>query len=61
MLNHPANGIVWLANKLACYGVGLNAGETILGGSFTRPVNAALHDVFHADYGALGAITCRFV
>jgi 2-oxo-hept-3-ene-1,7-dioate hydratase len=61
VLNHPANGVVWLANKLAQYGVSLEAGETILGGSFTRPVNAAAGDQFLADYGALGAITCRFV
>ena len=61
VLNHPANGVVWLANKLAQYGVGLSAGQTILGGSFTRPVNATTGDLFHADYGALGAITCRFV
>jgi len=61
VLNHPANGVVWLANKLSQYGVGLSAGQTILGGSFTRPVNATAGDLFHADYGALGAITCRFV
>jgi 2-oxo-hept-3-ene-1,7-dioate hydratase len=61
VLNHPANGVVWLANKLAQYGVALSAGQTILGGSFTRPVNAVAGDLFHADYGALGAITCRFV
>ena len=60
VLNHPANGVVWLANKLAQYDVGLNAGETILAGSFTRPVNAVLGDTFHVDYGSLGAITCRF-
>lgn len=60
VLNHPANGVVWLANKLAKYELGLNAGETILGGSFTRPVNATAGDMFHVDYGALGAITCRF-
>jgi len=60
VLNHPANGVVWLANKLAQYNVALSAGQIILGGSFTRPVNAAQGDMFHADYGPLGAITCRF-
>jgi len=60
VLNHPANGVVWLANKLSQYGVTLSAGQIILGGSFTRPVNAATGDLFHADYGPLGAITCRF-
>jgi 2-oxo-hept-3-ene-1,7-dioate hydratase len=61
VLNHPANGVVWLANKLAQYGVALSAGQTILGGSFTRPVNAAAGDLFNVDYGAFGAITCRFL
>ncbi len=37
VLNHPANGVVWLANKLASYGVELAAGEIILGGSFHAP------------------------
>ena len=61
VLNHPANGLVWLANKLSQYGVGLMAGQIILGGSFTRPVAAAAGDLIHVDYGQLGSITCRFV
>jgi 2-oxo-hept-3-ene-1,7-dioate hydratase len=60
VLGHPANGIVWLANKLAQHGEGLNAGEIVLGGSFTRPVACAAGDTFHADYGALGSISVRF-
>ena len=61
VLNHPANGVAWLANKLAAHDEGLAAGETVLGGSFTRPVACAAGDVFHADYGALGSISLRFV
>lgn len=61
VLNHPANGVAWLANKLAPHGEGLAAGEVVLGGSFTRPVAGAAGDVFHADYGPLGAIAFRFV
>jgi 2-oxo-hept-3-ene-1,7-dioate hydratase len=61
VLNHPANGAVWLANKLAPYGVRLVAGEIILGGSFTAPVPIARGDTFHADYGPLGSIAMRFV
>jgi 2-oxo-hept-3-ene-1,7-dioate hydratase len=61
VLNHPANGIVWLANKLAAHGEGLEAGEVVLAGSFTRPVAASAGDVFHADYGPLGPISFRFV
>jgi 2-oxo-hept-3-ene-1,7-dioate hydratase len=60
VLNHPANGVAWLANKLAPYGVGLEAGEVILGGSFTRPTFARRGDTFHVDYGAYGSISFFF-
>ncbi len=61
VLNHPANGIAWLARKFAPHGVALEPGQIILAGSFTRPVKARKGDTFHADYGRLGQITCRFV
>ena len=61
VLNHPANGIAWLAARLAEHDEGLAAGEIVLGGSFTRPVACAAGDVFHADYGPLGSIALRFV
>ena len=61
VLNHPANGPAWLANKLHPHGVSLEPGQVILGGSFTAPVAARAGDTFHADYGAVGAISCRFV
>jgi 2-oxo-hept-3-ene-1,7-dioate hydratase len=61
VLNHPANGVAWLANKLAPWGEHLEAGEIVLAGSFTRPVNALAGDSFHADYGPLGSIAFTFV
>lgn len=61
VLNHPANGVAWLANKLALHGEGLKAGEIVLSGSFIRPVPCAAGDTFHADYGPLGSISIRFV
>ena len=60
VLNHPANGVAWLANKIAPYDEGLEVGQIILAGSFTRPVSAARGDTFHADYGPLGSIAFRF-
>ncbi|MDP1630435.1 MAG: 2-oxo-hepta-3-ene-1,7-dioic acid hydratase [Caulobacter sp.] len=60
VLNHPANGIAWLANKLAPYDISLEPGQILLCGSFTRPVFARPGDVFHADYGALGGIGVSF-
>ncbi|MGB7183892.1 MAG: 2-oxo-hepta-3-ene-1,7-dioic acid hydratase [Burkholderiaceae bacterium] len=61
VLNHPGNGVAWLANKLSLQNEGLEAGEIVLGGSFTRPVACAAGDVFHADYGPLGSISVRFI
>lgn len=61
VLNHPAKGVAWLANKLAAHDVTLEAGQIILGGSFTRPVAARPGDTFHVDYDQLGSIACRFV
>ena len=60
VLNHPATGVAWLANKLAPWDECLEAGEVVLGGSFTRPTTARPGDTFHADYGALGSIAFRF-
>jgi 2-oxo-hept-3-ene-1,7-dioate hydratase len=60
VLNHPVNGVAWLANKLAGHGVALETGHVVLGGSFTRPVPARRGDCFHADYGPLGSIAVRF-
>lgn len=61
VLNHPAKGVAWLANRLAPYDVQLEAGQIILGGSFTRPVDANPGDTFHVDYDQLGSIACRFM
>jgi 2-oxo-hept-3-ene-1,7-dioate hydratase len=61
VLNHPATGVAWLANKIAPYGEQLNAGDIVLAGSFTRPTPAVAGDTFHADYGPLGSISFRFV
>jgi 2-oxo-hept-3-ene-1,7-dioate hydratase len=61
VLNHPANGVAWLANKIAKYDEQLNPGDLVLGGSFTRPTPAARGDVLHADYGPLGNISFRMV
>ena len=61
VLNHPATGVAWLANKIAPHGEGLKTGDIILGGSFTRPTSVVRGDVLHADYGALGSISMRFI
>ncbi|MFT2818209.1 2-oxo-hept-4-ene-1,7-dioate hydratase [Leifsonia sp. A12D58] len=61
VLNHPATGVAWLANKLAQHGDRLEAGEIVLAGSFTRPLWVEKGDTINADYRELGTITCRFI
>lgn len=60
VLNHPANGPAWLANRLSRFGVSLEAGEIILGGSFTGQVFVRPGDSFHVDFGPMGSIGMRF-
>jgi 2-oxo-hept-3-ene-1,7-dioate hydratase len=60
VLNDPVVGVVWLANRLGGLGVALEAGETILAGSFTRPVDCRVGDHIEADFGDLGVITLDF-
>jgi 2-oxo-hept-3-ene-1,7-dioate hydratase len=57
VLGSPALSIVWLANKVAAAGGGLEAGDILLAGSFTKPVAAARGDVLRADYGPLGCLS----
>ncbi len=60
VLNHPATGVAWLANKLHQHGGRLEAGELILAGSFTRPMWVSRGDSVLGDYGPMGTISCRF-
>lgn len=56
VLDDPAMGVVWLANRLRRIGLPLSAGETVLAGSFTRPVDCRAGDRFRVDFGYLGII-----
>ena len=60
VLDHPANGIAWLANKLAAFERRLEPGLVILSGSFIRPVPAQRGDVFRAEFGPLGSLSLQF-
>jgi 2-oxo-hept-3-ene-1,7-dioate hydratase len=61
VLGHPANGIAWVARRLAPYGQAIEPGELILSGSFTRATATRPGDRFVADYGPLGTVSCSFV
>lgn len=60
VLGHPARGIAWLARRYAELRMRLEAGQTVLAGSFTRPVDVTAGDVFGIDFGALGSFECVF-
>ena len=60
VLNHPARGIAWLANRLAHYGDSIEAGQIVLAGSFIRPIEARHGDTIFADYGPHGSVSCFF-
>jgi 2-oxo-hept-3-ene-1,7-dioate hydratase len=65
VLGHPAASIAWLANELAAGdtraagAAGLQAGDVLLAGSFSKPLAAARGDVLRADYGSLGTLSFK--
>ncbi len=61
VMGHPANGVAWLANKLATLDVTLQPGQLLLAGSFIRPVWAKVGDTLRADFGEYGSVSVQFV
>ena len=60
VLGHPALGIVWLAERYHTQGLRLEAGQFILAGSFTRPIDIRAGDHFTFDYGEFGSFDLTF-
>ena len=60
VLNEPALGIAWLADRLAQYNQSIKAGEIVLSGSFIRPIEAPPGSTIEADFGNHGVVHCRF-
>lgn len=60
VLNHPAQAIAWLANRLAQHGQSIAAGDVVLSGSFIRPVEARHGDTIVADFGPYGSVSAYF-
>jgi 2-oxo-hept-3-ene-1,7-dioate hydratase len=61
VMGHPAHGIRWVCRRFARHGIGLEPGQVILAGSFTRPVAVSSGDTILADYGPLGTIEGEFI
>lgn len=60
VMGHPAHGIRWVCKRFAPHGIGLEPGQFILAGSFTRPIVVKAGDNIVADYGPLGSIEVDF-
>lgn len=60
VLGDPALGVAWLADKLAEHGDALEAGETVLAGSFTRPVWVRPGDTVRVEYHDLETVEVSF-
>ena len=60
VLDDPVTGILWLVHRLADYGMGIEAGQVLLSGSFIRPVEAPPGSRFDADFGPFGSVSLSF-
>lgn len=61
VLEHPANGVIWLAKKYAEIGRTLKDGQIVLAGSFTRPIVVKAGDSIEADFNNYGKVRCQFI
>lgn len=60
VLDDPATSVLWLIHRLAQYGLGVEAGQILLSGSFIRPIEAPLGSHFVADFGSFGSVSIQF-
>lgn len=57
VMGNPINSVAWLARKLNEFGVEMQAGHSILSGSFIRIHPMRAGESFVADFGPLGQIS----
>ena len=60
VLNDPVESVVWLASRMARYGQEIEAGQIILSGSFTRPLECPPGTAIAGDFGAFGSVGVDF-
>jgi 2-keto-4-pentenoate hydratase len=56
VLGDPVNSVVWLAKKLAEFGLTLRPGDLIMTGSITRMLPLSPGDRARAKFGGMSAI-----
>jgi 2-keto-4-pentenoate hydratase len=60
VMGNPLNAVTWLINKLSEYGVGVEAGHTVLSGSFIKAIPFATGDNVMALFNlGLGEVSFR--
>lgn len=60
VLNHPLNGVLYLANALGTYGQTLPAGSLVMAGALCGAVPAEPGDRFTATFAELGSVSIHF-
>jgi 2-keto-4-pentenoate hydratase len=61
VLGNPAIAVAWLAEKVASFGVRLEAGHVVLPGSCTRAYDVKAGDSVVATFSGLGSVSVSFV
>lgn len=61
VLGHPARAVAWLANKLAEFGVTLQADQVVLSGSICGAAPFVPGDIFRATFTELGDASISFM
>jgi 2-oxo-hept-3-ene-1,7-dioate hydratase len=57
VMGNPISSVAWLINKLSEFGVGVEAGQTILSGSFVKAIPFGAGDTLTALFDTLGEVT----
>ena len=60
VLGNPLNALVWLANRLATFSEGIEAGAVVMPGSCTAATPVVPGDVVSASFAGLGQVSARF-
>ncbi len=56
VLGDPVNAVVWLAGKLAGFGLALRAGDMVMTGSITRMLPLSPGDRARAEFAGIGSV-----
>ena len=60
VMGGPLNSVAWLADKLAEFGLALEAGTKVMSGSFTKQYRVARGDTVVAAFAPFGAVRASF-